>query len=180
MTLGGDGRFAATFAALSLLVGFGCRSSAYEEFAFGEPVVLREDVNVLPEDLAIARIALDDSRKELELARLRSEWLAGEQMLAKAWVAAAEASEREKSLAVQIARFKNLEAKLPGGEVPVDPHVMSQWEDKLRESAAETARRKAKVRLVLRDMNSLRQKAADAGIRGYVQEDKPFDVADVP
>ena len=164
MTISAEGRLAACFAVFALMFGFGCRSSAYEEYAFGEPVVLREDLNVLPEGLATARITLDDSRKELKLARLRSEWLAGEQRVAKARLAAAEARERENGLAVKIARFKNLEAKLPGGEVPVAPETMSQWEGKLREYAAETVRCDAKVRLTLRDVNSLRQKAADAGI----------------
>jgi len=170
---------AAIFAVFALMFGFGCRSSAYEEYAFGEPVVLREDVNVLPEGLATARIALDDSRKELELARLQSEWLAGEQRVAKARLAAAEAREREKSLAVQIARFKGLEAKLPDGELPVAPQTMSQWEGKLREYAAETARRDAKVRLALRDMSSLRRKAADAGI-DQVPLGKPPGEGDEP
>ena len=146
------------------MFGFGCRSSAYEEYAFGEPVVLREDLNVLSEGLETAQIALDHSRKELELARLRSEWLVGEQRVAKARLAVAEARERENGLAVQIARFKGLEAKLPGGEVPVAPETMSRWEGKLREYAAETARCDARVRLILRDVDFLRQKAADAGI----------------
>ena len=179
MTISAEGRLAAIFAVFALMFGFGCRSSAYEEYAFGEPVVLREDLNVLPEGLATARIALDDSRKELELARLRSEWLVGEQRVAKARLAVAEARERENSLAVQIARFKGLEAKLPGGEVPVAPETMSRWEGKLREYAAETARRDARVRLILRDVNSLRQKAADAGI-AHVPVGEPPGKGDEP
>ena len=173
MTISAEGRLAAIFAVFALMFGFGCRSSAYEEYAFGEPVVLREDLNVLPEGLATARIALDDSREELELARLRSEWLVGEQRVAKARLAVAEARERENGLAVQIARFKGLEAKLPGGEVPVAPETMSRWEGKLREYAAETARRDARVRLILRDIDSLRQMAADAGIVHAVVGEPP-------
>ena len=67
MTVGEEGGIVAFFAAFSLVFSFGCRSSAYEEYAFGEPVVLREDMKVSSEDFNAARVALVDSRKELEV-----------------------------------------------------------------------------------------------------------------
>lgn len=164
MTVGEEGGIVAFFAAFSLVFSFGCRSSAYEEYAFGEPVVLREDMKVSSEDFNAARVAFVDSRKELEVARIRSEWLAGEQQLAWARLSAAQARDIENGLAVQIARFKALEAKVPGGEVSSVRESLTRWEGKLQEYAAETARRDAKVRLLIRDVNPLRRKAKDAGI----------------
>ena len=159
-----NARLFAGFATVLLLTAFGCSSSAYEEYAFGEPVVLREDPRVIPEDLAKARTALRASRKELETARLRSEWLMLEQELAKARIAAAESRERQNGLSVEISRFRNLGARLPKGENPAAPLPMAQWEEKLTQYSAETTRRDAKVRLLSRKVAPIRLKAFEAGI----------------
>ena len=157
-------RLLAGFATTLLSTAFGCSSSAYEEYAFGEPVVLREDPKLQFGDLAQARTALQASRKELEVARLRSEWLSMELELAKARVVAVEARERQDDLRVEIARFRNLEARLPKGENLVEPLPMDQWEEKLTQYSAETARRDAKVRLLNRKVKPIRLQALEAGI----------------
>ena len=145
-------RKAAISAAFLLLFGFGCRNSPYEEFAFGEPVVLRKDAPLVGEDLTDTQSILDDSRYEVDMARLRVEWLA------------AETKERQDALAVKYARFLELEARVPSDKGPVAPEVMSVWEDKLRQYAAQTARSEANVRLSLRGVKPLRQKAMVAGL----------------
>jgi len=157
-------RKAAISAAFLLLFGFGCRNSPYEEFAFGEPVVLRKEAPLVGEDLTDTQSILDDSRYEVDMARLRVEWLAAEKNLAEAQLVAAETKERQDALAVKYARFLELEARVPGDKGPVAPEVMLVWEDKLRQYAAQTARSEAKVRLSLRGVKPLRQKAMVAGL----------------
>tara|TARA_Y100000588_G_scaffold335482_1_gene375662 strand:- start:74 stop:613 length:540 start_codon:yes stop_codon:yes gene_type:complete len=157
-------RKAATSAVLLLLCGIGCRNSPYENFAFGQPVVLREEGPLASENLADAQSILDDSRKEVDIARLRVEWLVAEKNLAEAQLIAAETKERQDGLAVKYSRFLELEARVPHEIEPVAPEVMSVWEDKLRQYAAQTARSEARVRLSLRRVKPLRQKATVAGL----------------
>ena len=157
-------RKAAISSAFLLLCGFGCRNSPYEKFAFGEPVVLREDAPLVRENLTDAQSILNDSRHEVDMARLRVEWLAAEKNLADDQLVAAETRERQDALAVKYYRFLELEARVPGDKGPVAPEVMSVWEDKLRQYAAQTARSEAKVRLSLRGVKPLRQKAMVAGL----------------
>ena len=157
-------RKAAMSAAFLLLFGFGCRNSPYEKFAFGEPVVLREDAPLVRENLTGTQSILNDSRREVDMARLRVEWLAAEKNLADDQLVAAETRERQDGLAVKYSRFLELDARVPGDKGPVAPEVMSVWEDKLRQYAAQTARSEAKVRLSLRRVKPLRQKAMVAGL----------------
>ena len=98
------------------------------------------------------------------MARLLVEWLAAEKNLADAQLVAAETRERQDGLAVKYARFLELEARVPGDKGAVAPGVMSVWEDKLRQYAAQTARSEANVRLSLRRVKPLRQKAMVAGL----------------
>jgi hypothetical protein len=157
-------RKATISSAFLLLFGFGCRNSPYEKFAFGEPVVLREDAPLVRENLTDTQSILNDSRREVDMARLRVEWLAAEKNLADAQLVAAETRERQDGLAVKYSRFLELDARVPGDKGPVAPEVMSVWEDKLRQYAAQTARSEAKVRLSLRRVKPLRQKAMVAGL----------------
>ena len=165
-------RKAAISSAFLLLCGFGCRPSPYEKFAFGEPVVLREDASLVRENLTDSQSILNDSRHEVDMARLRVEWLAAEKNLADVQLVAAETRERQDGLALKYARFLELEASVPGDKGPVAPEVMSVWEDKLPQYAAQTARSEAKVRLTLRGVNPLRQKAMIGGLLA----DKPQTV----
>ena len=164
MTKSEGTRKAAISAAFLLLFGFGCRNPPYEEFAFGEPVVLRKEAPLVGENLTDTQSILDDSRYEVDLARLRVEWLAAEKNLAETRLVAAETKERQDALSVKYARFLELEARVPGDKGPVAPEVMSVWEDKLRQYAAQTARSEANVRLSLRRVKPLRQKAMVAGL----------------
>ena len=157
-------RKAAISAVFLLLFGFGCRNSPYEKFAFGDPVVLREDAPLVGKNLTDTQSILNGSRHEVDMARLRVEWLAAEKNLADAQLVEAETRERQDGLAVKYARFLELEARVPGATGPVAPEVMSVWEDKLRQYAAQTARSEANVRLSLRRVKPLRQKAMVAGL----------------
>ena len=167
-----EGKRKAAISAAFLLL-FGCRNSPYEEFAFGEPVVLRKEAPLVGEDLTDTQSILDDSRYELDIARLRVEWLAAEKNLAEAQLVAAETKERQDALAVKYARFLELEARVPGDKGPVAPEVMSVWQDKLRQYAAQTTRSEANVRLSLRRVKPLRQKAMVAGLLA----DRPQNVS---
>ncbi|MBU63813.1 MAG: hypothetical protein CMI26_15085 [Opitutae bacterium] len=157
-------RKAAVTTAFLLLFGFGCRNSPHEHFAFGEPVVLRDDAVLVRENLTDTQSIHHDSRREVDIARLRVEWLAAEKSLADAQLVAAETRERQDGLAVKYSRFLELDARVPGDKGPVAPEVMSVWENNLRQYGAQTARSKAKVRLSLRRVKPLRQKALVLGL----------------
>ena len=166
-------RKAAISSAFLLLFGFGCRNSPYEKFAFGEPVVLREDTPLVLENLTDSQSILNDSRHEVDMASLRVEWLAAEKNLADAQLVTAETRERQDGLAVKYARFLEMDARIPGDKGPVAPEVMSVWEDKLRQYAAQTARSEANVRLSLRRVKPLRQKAMIGGLLADRQQTVP-------
>ena len=168
-------RKVAVSSAFFLLLGFGCRNSPYEQFAFGEPVVLREDAPLVRENLTDTQSILNDSRREVDMARLRVEWLSAEKNLADAQLVAAETRERQDGLAVKYSRFLELDARVPGDKGPVAPEVMSVWENKLRQYAAQTARSEAKVRLSLRRVKPLRQKAIVAGLLADSPQTVPLE-----
>lgn len=165
-------------AATVLLIASGsaCRgpNTLSDARAFGEPVLLRDAPQALPEHAANARIRLEQARREGELASFRQEWLTAEQRLNEAKAAFARALEVEARMEIEIIRYKQLNAKLPAlpkahpattsAPTEIVTQAPSAWEYKLRDYKATTAEREAKVRILLRKTRPLRKRAAREGL----------------
>ena len=86
---------------------------------------------------------------------MEMKWLVLRQKLVLAEIDTKLAKESEVKLAVEMARFGEMEKMLPGEEGFIDSSQRKAWGTRLRVRREETAKAEAKVRLLVRDMNDL-------------------------
>ena len=110
---------------------------------------------------------LETKRKLLEM---EIQWLVLRQKLVLSQIDAKLAKESEVRLAVEMARFGEMEKLLPGEEGFIEPGQRRAWETRLRVRREETAKAEAKVRLLVRDMNDLLGKLTHRGFKPPVNE----------
>lgn len=112
---------------------------------------------------------LESQRKLLEM---EVKWLVLRQKIALAEIDAKLAKESEVRLALEMARFGEMEKMLPGEEGFIEQGQRRAWETRLRVRKEETAKAEAKVRLLIRDMNDLLGKLAHRGFKPPVGQNE--------
>ena len=120
--------------------------------------------------------ALHAEKNELEsqrkLLEMEVKWLVLRQKIALAEIDAKLAKESEVRLALEMARFGEMEKMLPGEEGFIEQGQRRAWETRLRVRKEETAKAEAKVRLLIRDMNDLLGKLAHRGFKPPVGQNE--------
>ena len=99
-------------------------------------------------------------------------WLVLRQKIVLAEIDAKLAKESEVRLALEMARFGEMEKMLPGEEGFIEQGQRRAWETRLRVRKEETAKAEAKVRLLIRDMNDLLGKLAHRGFKPPVAQNE--------
>lgn len=112
---------------------------------------------------------MESQRKLLEM---EVKWLVLRQKIALAEIDAKLAKESEVRLALEMARFGEMEKMLPGEEGFIEQGQRRAWETRLRVRKEETAKAEAKVRLLIRDMNDLLGKLAHRGFKPPVGQNE--------
>jgi len=99
-------------------------------------------------------------------------WLVLRQKIVLAEIDAKLAKESEVRLALEMARFGEMEKMLPGEEGFIEQGQRRAWETRLRVRKEETAKAESKVRLLIRDMNDLLGKLAHRGFKPPVGQNE--------
>jgi len=113
-----------------------------------------------------------DLERKRKLLEMEMKWLVLRQKLVLSEIDAKLAKESEVSLAVEMARFGEMEEMLPGEEGFIKQGQRRAWETRLRVRREETAKAEAKVRLLIRDMNDLLGKLAHRGFKPPVGQNE--------
>tara|TARA_B100001057_G_scaffold338014_2_gene338829 strand:+ start:5408 stop:5953 length:546 start_codon:yes stop_codon:yes gene_type:complete len=114
-----------------------------------------------------------DLVSQRKLLEMEMQWLVLRKKLLLSEIDAMLAKESEISLAVQMARFAEMEELLPGEEGFIEEGQRRGWETRLRVRREETAKAATKARLLQRDMNDLLGKLAR---RGFEPPVRPNDL----
>ena len=114
----------------------------------------------------------NDLESQRKLLEMEVKWLVLRQKIVLAEIDAKLAKESEVRLALEMARFGEMEEMLPGEEGFIEQGQRRAWETRLRVRKEETAKAEAKVRLLIRDMNDLLGKLAHRGFKPPVAQNE--------
>ena len=103
---------------------------------------------------------------------MEMKWLVLRQKIVLSEIDAKLAKESEVKLALDMARFGEMEKMLPGEEGFIEQGQRRAWETRLRIRKEETAKAEAKVRLLVRDMNDLLGKLTHLGYKPPVGQNE--------
>ncbi len=101
--------------------------------------------------------------KEKKLLEMELQWLVLRQKMVKAEIELRQAREFENALALEMARYGDMEKRLPGEEGFIASAQRRAWETRLLGRKQETEKAAARVRLLVRDMNDLVGKISHHG-----------------
>ena len=91
------------------------------------------------------------------------QWLVLRQKLVKSEIELRQAREFENALALEMARYGEMEKRFPGEKGFIDPAQRRAWDARLLGRKRETEKAAARVRLLVRDMNDLIGKISHHG-----------------
>jgi len=101
--------------------------------------------------------------KEKKLLEMELQWLVLRQKLVKSEIELRQAREFENALALEMARYGEMEKRFPGEEGFIDPAQRRAWDARLLGRKRETEKASARVRLLVRDMKDLIGKISHHG-----------------
>ena len=101
--------------------------------------------------------------RERELLEMELQWLDLRQRQVEAEIELRQAMEFENALALEMARFGEMDKRLPGEKGFIEPSQRRAWETRLLGRKRETEKAAARVRLVDRDMKDLLGKITHRG-----------------
>ena len=101
--------------------------------------------------------------REKKLLEMELQWLVLRQKLVKAEIELRQAREFENALALEMARYGEMEKRFPGKEGFIDPAQRRAWDARLLGRRQETEKSAARVRLLVRDMKDLVGKISHHG-----------------
>jgi hypothetical protein len=101
--------------------------------------------------------------KEKKLLEMEFQWLVLRQKLVRSEIELRQAQEFENALALEMARYGEMEKRFPGEEGFIDPAQRRAWDARLIGRKQETEKAAARVRLLVRDMNDLIGKISHHG-----------------
>jgi len=101
--------------------------------------------------------------KEKKLLEMELQWLVLRQKLVKSEIELRQAREFENALALEMARYGEMEKRFPGEEGFIDSAQRSVWDARLLARKRETEKASARVRLLVRDMKDLIGKISHHG-----------------
>jgi len=101
--------------------------------------------------------------KEKKLLEMELQWLVLRQKLVKAEIELRQAREFENALALEMARYGEMEKRFPGEKGFIDPAQRRAWDVRLLARKGETEKASARVRLLVRDMKDLIGKISHHG-----------------
>ena len=133
------------------------------------------------QSLSLERKNVAEERKLLEM---ELKWLALRQKVVEAEIELRQAREFENALALEMARYGEMEERFPGKEGFIAPTQRRAWDARLLVRKRETEKAAARVRLLVRDMKDLVGKISHYGFTPPVgqsgQKGKPVSDQVVP